>query len=83
MPLHSRTHSLSHMQLDVPVLWRPLHEAYGGWFWWGACGPKAFEQLWRLMFTRFTQVHQLHNLIWVYTADPAGLRQHSTPPCLF
>src|SRR5690606_25415835 len=20
----------------VPVLWRPLHEAGGGWFWWGA-----------------------------------------------
>ena len=20
---------------DVPVLWRPLHEAAGGWFWWG------------------------------------------------
>src|SRR5690606_5929825 len=19
----------------VPVLWRPLHEASGGWFWWG------------------------------------------------
>ena len=23
------------------------------------------------MFDRFTQVHGLHNLIWVYTADPA------------
>ncbi|KFY08120.1 hypothetical protein V492_06519 [Pseudogymnoascus sp. VKM F-4246] len=22
----------------VPVLWRPLHEAEGGWFWWGAKG---------------------------------------------
>ncbi|MCL2694615.1 MAG: beta-mannosidase, partial [Oscillospiraceae bacterium] len=21
---------------DVPILWRPLHEAAGGWFWWGA-----------------------------------------------
>ncbi len=23
----------------VTVLWRPLHEAAGGWFWWGAGGP--------------------------------------------
>ena len=22
----------------VPVIWRPLHEAQGGWFWWGAQG---------------------------------------------
>jgi mannan endo-1,4-beta-mannosidase len=49
----------------VPVLWRPLHEAEGGWFWWGAQGPEAFKQLWRLMYTRFTKVHHLHNLIWV------------------
>lgn len=21
---------------DVPVLWRPLPEAGGGWYWWGA-----------------------------------------------
>ena len=20
---------------DIPVLWRPFHEAAGGWFWWG------------------------------------------------
>jgi mannan endo-1,4-beta-mannosidase len=24
----------------VPVLWRPLHEAEGGWFWWGAKGAE-------------------------------------------
>ena len=23
---------------DIPVLWRPLHEADGKWFWWGAKG---------------------------------------------
>src|SRR5699024_2136794 len=31
---------LKQLQEDnVPVLWRPLHEAAGGWFWWGAKGP--------------------------------------------
>lgn len=57
----------------VPVLWRPLHEAQGGWFWWGAKGPAPFKQLWRLMYNRLTITHHLHNLIWVYCAgtDPA------------
>ena len=27
----------------VPVLWRPLHEASGGWFWWGASGAEAYK----------------------------------------
>ena len=49
----------------VPVLWRPLHEAEGGWFWWGAKGPEPFQKLWRLMYDRLTNFHGLHNLIWV------------------
>lgn len=52
---------------DVPVLWRPLHEAPGGWFWWGAKGAAPFRELWRLLYDRLTNHHQLHNLIWVYT----------------
>ncbi len=52
---------------DVPVLWRPLHEAAGGWFWWGAKGSEPFKELWNLMYDRFTNYHGLHNLIWVYT----------------
>lgn len=53
----------------IPVLWRPLHEASGGWFWWGAKGPKAFIQLWQIVFDRLTKVDGIHNLIWVYTGD--------------
>jgi mannan endo-1,4-beta-mannosidase len=53
---------------DIPVLWRPLHEASGGWFWWGAKGPAPFIHLWRLMYDRMVNYHQLHNLIWVYTS---------------
>ncbi len=51
----------------VPVLWRPLHEAEGKWFWWGAKGPDITRRLYRLMFDRFTRVHGLNNLIWVWT----------------
>jgi hypothetical protein len=28
----------------VPVIWRPLHEAEGGWFWWGAKGPEVCKK---------------------------------------
>jgi mannan endo-1,4-beta-mannosidase len=57
---------------DVPVLWRPLHESEGGWFWWGAKGPEAFKQLWRLTYDRLTNHHDIDNLIWVLTSeDPA------------
>ncbi len=51
----------------IPVLWRPLHEAEGGWFWWGARGPKPFVQLWRILHDRLTRVDGLHNLVWVFT----------------
>ncbi|MFD1134407.1 glycosyl hydrolase [Paenibacillus urinalis] len=53
----------------VPVLWRPLHEASGGWFWWGAKGPEPCIALWKLMFDRMTNVHGLHNLIWVWNGQ--------------
>ena len=57
---------------NIPILWRPLHEAPGGWFWWGAKGPGPFKQLWRLLFNRLTTYHNLHNLIWVLcNEDPA------------
>ncbi|MFW5822705.1 MAG: glycosyl hydrolase [Tangfeifania sp.] len=54
----------------VPVLWRPLHEAAGGWFWWGAKGPEPCKKLYRLMFDRMVNYHGLKNLIWVWTSQP-------------
>lgn len=53
----------------LPVLWRPLHEAAGGWFWWGAKGPEPLKKLWRLLYQRLTNYHQIHNLIWVFTLE--------------
>lgn len=53
----------------VPILWRPLHEASGGWFWWGDSGPEPFIQLWKLMYDRYVNIHQLDNLIWVWNGQ--------------
>jgi mannan endo-1,4-beta-mannosidase len=52
----------------VPVLWRPLHEAEGGWFWWGAKGAEPAKELWRLMYDRMVGHHGLHNLLWVWNS---------------
>jgi mannan endo-1,4-beta-mannosidase len=52
----------------VPVLWRPLHEAGGGWFWWGAKGPAPAKALYNIMYDRLTGYHGLHNLIWVWAS---------------
>ncbi|WP_208414623.1 glycosyl hydrolase [Paenibacillus castaneae] len=56
---------------EIPVLWRPLHEAEGGWFWWGAKGPGPAKQLYRLMYDRLTNYHHLNNLIWVWNSPSA------------
>ncbi len=55
----------------VPVLWRPLHEASGGWFWWGSSGSEAYLWLYNLLFDRLTNEYGLNNLIWVWNGqDP-------------
>ena len=51
----------------VPVLWRPLHEAGGAWFWWGAKGPVACKKLYQIMYDRLTTYHGLNNLIWIWS----------------
>ena len=53
----------------VPILWRPFHEMDGNWFWWGAKGPEPAKKLWRIMYERFTEMHHLNNLIWVWNAE--------------
>ena len=54
---------------DVPILFRPLHEASGGWFWWGSGGANAYVELWKLMYERMTFYHGLNNLIWVWNGQ--------------
>jgi mannan endo-1,4-beta-mannosidase len=54
----------------VPVLWRPYHEMNGVWFWWGdKKGPDGYQKLYKMMFERFVNHHQLNNLLWVWNAN--------------
>lgn len=56
---------------QIPILWRPFHEGDGDWFWWGRKGPDALKKLWRIMYERYTNVHKLNNLIWVWNSPVA------------
>lgn len=59
------------LQADsVAALWRPLHEAAGGWFWWGAKGPEPCKALWQIMYDRMVNYNGVRNLIWVWTREP-------------
>ena len=53
---------------NIPILWRPFHEGDGNWFWWGAKGADTVKKLFRIMYERYTHIHDLNNLIWVWNA---------------
>ena len=54
-------------QQDIPVLWRPFHEAAGQWFWWGK-DAESYKALWIYTFN-YLKAEGLNNLIWVWTSE--------------
>ena len=62
---------LKMQEAGVPVLWRPLHEASGGWFWWGAEGPDTYKKLYIHLFDKLTNEYGLNNLIWLWNGQSA------------
>lgn len=62
------------------VVFRPLHEANGGFFWWGKPDPWVYKQLWAMMQARAAAAG-VHNILWAYsfnldtssTTDPTSL----------
>jgi len=59
---------------DIPVLFRPLHEAagdytWGAWFWWGRDGAESCVALWKYLRNKLEKDYKLNNLIWVWTAQ--------------
>ncbi len=58
----------------VTVLFRPLHEASGSWFWWGiqdrsTAENQVFQKLWYTIFDRIENYHKLTNIIWVWNGQ--------------
>ena len=64
-------------EANVPIIFRPLHEAQGNdgrygdgtaWFWWGDRGSEVYVQLWHLLYETLTEKYGLHNIIWEFNA---------------
>ncbi len=55
-------------ELDIPVIFRPLPEASGGWYWWGE-DKDAYLWLYRLIYMRLCDYWHLDNLIWVWNGQ--------------
>lgn len=53
----------------VACIFRPLHEAPGGWFWWGTQGAEAYAKLYRLVYDEMVKVKGVRNVIWDWNAD--------------
>ena len=58
----------------VTILFRPLHEASGAWFWWGLQGRdsatnEVFQMLWYMVYDRLENYHKLTNIIWVWNGQ--------------
>lgn len=53
----------------VTVIFRPLHEANGLWFWWCQdikTQTSASKELYRDIYNYVTQTRKLHNILWGY-----------------
>lgn len=51
---------------NVAAIFRPLHEAGGNWFWWGAKDAKQLAALYRLLYERMVTKNGVNNLVWVF-----------------
>jgi mannan endo-1,4-beta-mannosidase len=61
----------------IPVLWRPMHENNGTFFWWGGRpGMGGTAQLYREVYARMVYVHHLDNLIWVWNENAAPVGEY-------
>lgn len=70
---------------NIPILWRPLHEADGFWFWWSDINkPENTVKLWKIVYDYVVNERGFHNLIWVYSAamDNSTKRAGVTRPIL-
>ncbi|MFK7691234.1 glycoside hydrolase family 26 protein [Paenibacillus sp. HJGM_3] len=56
-------------QRRISLIWRPLHELNGNWFWWGHGSHEHYVSVYRHMFDYFTIRRGLNNLLWCWSPD--------------
>ncbi len=55
---------------DMAVIWQPLPDSGMDDYWWNSDG-ESYKKLWRLIFLRMTDMHDLNGLIWVWNGSSA------------
>ncbi len=57
-------------ELGFPLVFRPLHEMNGDWFWWGSacCTPEEYIRLYRLVVTHL-RAQGVRNLLFAWSPD--------------
>ena len=63
-------------QAGVPVLWRPYPDSNGARFWWAGRKTQS-AALYRQLFDRLVNVHNLRNVVWVWEAPPPSFGPNS------
>lgn len=55
----------------IPVIFRPLHEHNGFWFWWGVktTSAKDFQKLWEYTVTYLRDTKGVHNFLYAYSPN--------------
>lgn len=55
----------------IPVVFRPLHEMSGGWFWWGRghTSSEDYIRLWRFTVEYMRDRKGVHNVLWAYSPN--------------
>lgn len=53
--------------MDIPILFRPLHETEGTWFWWGSKGGETAKKLYIKLFDYLVNIKKLDNMLWVWS----------------
>ena len=65
----------------ITILFRPLHENTGSWFWWGAafCDEQAYINLYRYTVDYLKETRNVHNIIYVYGpgSEAANVSEYS------
>lgn len=64
-------YGLRMQQEGIPVIFRPLHEHNGYWFWWGAKNTSAsdFQKLWEYTVTYLRDKKGVHNFLYAYSPN--------------
>lgn len=55
----------------IPIIFRPLHEFDGSWFWWGAnfCTPEEYKTAYKFTVDYLKNTKSVHNILYAFSPD--------------